>query len=144
MPRHTAAWVLALLLVWSAGCPSPTTRPAASPEKEERAVGVTFDALQRAVEKHDAEAVLDLLDGESRARLERVARETSKSARDLLKEDFLSEHPYDEYPEGKLTRVTVQGDTATAEVAEPDGDKYPLTFVREGGRWKVRAPKAPE
>jgi hypothetical protein len=144
MPRYTAAWVLALLVVWNAGCPSPTGGPTDRGDKDEKAVGETFAALQQAVEKHDADGALALLDQESRARLERAARDKSKSARDLFKEDLLPEHPYDEYPEAKLTQVTVQGDTATAEAKAPDGDKYRLTFVREGGRWKVRAPKAPE
>jgi hypothetical protein len=144
MPRHTAAWVLALLVVWNTGCPSPTGRTVEDRRLDEKAVGEAFAALQRAVEKHDADDVLALFDEESRARLEREAKDKSKSTRDLVKDDLLPEHPYDEYPEGKLTGVTVEGDTATAEVKEPDGDRYPLTFVREGGRWKVRAPKGRE
>jgi hypothetical protein len=144
MPRHTAAWVLALLVVSSAGCPSPTGRPTETRNEDEKAVRESFATLQQAVEKHEPDAVLALFDEESRARLERAAKDKSKSARDLVKDDLLPEHPYDEYPEGKVTRVTVQGDTATAEIKEPDGDEYRLTFVREAGRWKVRAPKGRE
>jgi hypothetical protein len=142
MPRYTAAWALALLVVWSAGCPSPTSGVNDSGDK--KAVGETFAALQQAVDRRAADQVLALFDEGSRARLERAAKAKSKSLGDYLKDDLLPEHPYDEYPEGKLTAVTVRGDTATAEVTEPDGDRYRLTFVREGGRWKVRAPEASE
>jgi hypothetical protein len=141
MHRPKVGWVLALLVVWSTGCPSPPTAATDRGEKDEKAVRETFATLQQAVEKLDAEQVLALLDADSRARMESAARAKSKNARDLLKDDLLHEHPYDEYPDGKLTRVTVQGETATAEVAEPDGDKYRLTFVREEGAWKVKAPK---
>jgi hypothetical protein len=144
MPRYKTAWVLALFVVWNAGCPSPTSAPGDGRDQDEKAVGETFVALRQAVEKHDADGVLALFDEESHARLERVAGDKSRNARDLVKNDLLPEHPYDEYSECTLTQVTVQGDTATADVTAPDGDRYRLTFVREGGRWKVRAPKAPE
>jgi hypothetical protein len=141
MHRFTTGWVLLLLVVCNVGCPSPTGSPTGRGDEDEKALGETFAALQRAVEKQDADQVLALFDQESRDKLERAAKADSKSARDFLKDDLLPRHPYDEYPDGKLTRVAVQGDTATAEVTEPDGDKYRLTFVREGGRWKVKAPK---
>src|SRR5690348_956854 len=100
MRRYTAGWVLALLAVANAGCPAPTSGPTARGNDDEKALRETFATLQHAVEKDDAEQVLALFDEESRAKLERAAKDKSKSVRDYLKDDLLAGHPYDEYPEG--------------------------------------------
>jgi hypothetical protein len=130
------------LLILVAGCFTTTTSPSPTPKdgKDENAVRGAFTALQEAIEKDNADRVLALLDDESRTRFEQGAKDKGKSVQNFVKDDILARKPYNEYPEGKVSRVTVQGDTATTEIAEPDGDRYKLTFVREGGQWKLQAP----
>ena len=47
---------------------------------------------------------------------------------------------YDELPDSKIEKVTVQGDQATIAYVELDGDKEKLILVREQGEWKVSIP----
>jgi hypothetical protein len=47
---------------------------------------------------------------------------------------------YDEIPDSKITGITVQGDSATLNYLEPDGDKEKLAYIREDGKWMVAMP----
>jgi hypothetical protein len=62
----------------------------------------------------------------------------------LKGQDFLATKrflgKYDEVPDGKIDKVTVQGDKATVNYTEPDGDKEKLALVRQAGQWKLTVP----
>jgi hypothetical protein len=135
---------------------------------DEAAVKETFAAVQAAIKAKDAAKTWDLLSADGRADADRAAKalqdayakatpeqkaqqekDLGLSAADLgaltgqgyLKtKRFLGISKVDELPEGKLTKVTVQGDQATIDYTEPDGDKEKLSLVREGGGWKVTLP----
>jgi hypothetical protein len=47
---------------------------------------------------------------------------------------------YDEIPDSKITGITVQGESATLNYLEPDGDKEKLIYTRQDGKWKVAMP----
>ncbi len=53
---------------------------------------------------------------------------------------------YDEVAAGKVTKVTVQADSAAVYHDEPDGDREKTLFLREDGRWKawLTMPKGPK
>ena len=40
----------------------------------------------------------------------------------------------------RIEKITVQGDRATVNYVEPDGDKEKLGLVKQDGRWKVSVP----
>jgi hypothetical protein len=44
---------------------------------------------------------------------------------------------YDELAASKITGVTVQGDSATLNYVEPDGDKEKLTYTKQKGAWRA-------
>jgi hypothetical protein len=164
--RHTATRIISLILLSSlvAGCAKPAASTAAKGEDE--SVRQTFTALQAALKGKDADQVWDLLDTESQADAERAAKAVQEAytkaspeakaeqekalglpgaelgalaGKGFLKtKRFLGK--YDEVSESKVEKVTVQGDTATVNYTEPDGDKEKLSLVRQGGRWKVSLP----
>jgi hypothetical protein len=155
MTRTALAIVLAGIL---AGCSGPATGG-----KDEEAVRAAFVALQGAIKEKDAEKIWAILDKDSQADAERVAKavreafakataeEKTKSEKELgLKGDELAAlkgvdflktkrflGKYDEIAGSKIDKVTAQGDTGTVNYTEPDNDKEKLTFSKQGGSWKV-------
>jgi hypothetical protein len=126
-------------------------------------VRAAFAALQAALKAGDAEKIWPLLDKDSQAAAERVAkgwkgRYNDARPRDRLKLEkmfgltakemagltgklyvkskrYLGVH--DEIAPSKVTKVAVAGDKATVFYTEPDGDKVKLELVKQGGQWKV-------
>ena len=135
--RLSALLALSLLLVVAAGCtPTPPTEG-----KEEKPVRDAFTAFQEALKSHDGDKLWSLLDADSQTGAERAGKALNLSGKDFVKSDqFCGQKPLNEVPEGKLTKVTVQGDKATVNYDEADGDHEKLKMVREGGQWKVSAP----
>jgi hypothetical protein len=134
--------------------------------KAEDQVRETFTALQKALEARDAEKLWGLLDAESQADAERAAGAvkaayekagaeekaqqekalglTGAELSALTGRGFLKtkrfQGKYDEVPGSKLDKITVQGDSATVNYVEADGDRERLTLVRQEGHWKVSLP----
>jgi hypothetical protein len=135
--RLSALPALSLLFLLGAGC--TTTPPVEG--KDEQPVREAFTAFQEALKGHDGDKLWSLIDAESQAGAERAGKALSQSAKDFLKSDqFCGQKPFNEVPEGKIEKVSVQGDKATVSYVEPDGDHEKLKMVREGGQWKVSAP----
>jgi hypothetical protein len=150
-------------LALAAGCSSNPTAPGPN---EEESVRQAFASLQAALKARDADRVWGLLDADSRAEAERAAQavrdayakvdaagrsEQEKALgvpgaelADLKGPGFLKTKrfhgKYDEVPESKVDKVAVQGDRATVNYTEPDGDKEKLTLVRQEGQWRVSLP----
>jgi hypothetical protein len=143
---------------------TPNTRSAQA--KVDDDVKDAFGKLQTAVKSKDAAKIWDLLDGATQADADRSAKLVKaafKKADDktkakhqealglkneeinsldgpgLLKtKPFLAK--YDEIPASKITGITVQGDSATVNYLEPDGDKEKLSYTKVAGKWKVALP----
>lgn len=156
-------WAFVCFLVLAGGCAKPTDHSSA---KEEGAVRQTVAAFQTALKERDADKLWQLLDTESRADAERAAKAiqaayAKATAEDKAEQekalglpgaelsglpgkDFLKTKrfhgKYDELPDSKIEKVTVQGDQATVAYVEPDGDKEKLTLVRQEGQWKLSVP----
>jgi hypothetical protein len=134
--------------------------------KGEDEVREAFAAFQAALKAKDAEKLWTLLDAESQADAERAAQAvkaayekagaddkaqqekalglsstelSSLSGRGFLKSKRFH-GKYDELPGSKIDKITIQGDSATVNYTETDGDKEKLTLVRQEGRWKVTVP----
>lgn len=154
---------MTLVLALTGGCSS---EPKAPQSKGEDEVRETFAAFQAALKARDADKLWTLLDGESQTDADRSANAvkaayeksspdekaqqekslglpgaelSSLSGRGFLKTNRFH-GKYDELPESKIDKVTVQGDSATVNYIEPDGDKEKLTLVRKEGQWKVTLP----
>ncbi len=147
------------------GCSSPTP-PVASAGKDEESVRQVFAALQAAIKASDADKIWELLDGDSKADADKAAatvRESFTKADAAAKAEleialavtaaelgiltgksFLKSKrfsgKYNEIPESKIDKVTVQGDAATVFYTEPDGDKEKLSLVRQDGKWTFSVP----
>jgi hypothetical protein len=145
------------------GCAKTASRPALG---EEDPVRQTFAALQAALKARDADKVYALLDRESKADAERAAKAVQAAyAKALDKEKSEQEKglglsgtelaaltgpgflkskrfhgKYEELPDSKIDKVTLQGDKAVVNYTEADGDKEKLSFVRQEGQWKVTLP----
>lgn len=151
------------LLMFLPGCAGPGV---SSHSGEEEKVRQAFAAFQQALKAGDANKLWSLLDAESQADADRVAQ-TIRDAfaragpagqadfekrlglpgadlASLNGEGYLKTRrflgKYDELAQGKVTQVTVQGEQATVNYVEPDGDKERLTLVRQGGQWKLSVP----
>jgi hypothetical protein len=145
------------------GCSGARQTPESKGEDQVRA---TFSALQAALKARDVDKLWMLLDAESQADAERAAQAikaayekagpdekaqqekalgltgaelSSLSGRGFLKTNRF-QGKYDEVPDSKLDKVTIQGDNATVAYTEADGDKEKVTLVRQEGRWKVTLP----
>jgi hypothetical protein len=160
-------WAGLLVVAFAAGCnnsPTGQTPPSGpTPAAEEAAVREQFAALQAAVKARDADRLWGLLSSKSQADAERAAT-AARSAYDqagaeekarqvaslglpgaavakLTGPAFLQtrrfQGKYGELVEGKISRVDVQGDSATVHWDDDEGDKEKTAFVREGGRWKA-------
>ena len=138
MHIRLAALLALPLLVVGSGC-TPTPPPAEG--KEEKPVREASAAFQDALKAHDGDKLWDLIDADSRAGAERAAKAKNLSAKDFLKSDhFCGQKALDEVQEGKIEKVSVQGEKATVTFVAPDGDHEKLKLVREGSQWKVSAP----
>ena len=154
---------LAVILA-ACGCSKPATPPAAGSEEE--AVQKAFAALQEAMKAKDGEKLFGLLDAESQADAERAAqsvkdayakatpadksekeKELGLSAAELAALDakgFLKSKRFlgkwHEIPDSKFEKATAQGEKATLNYVEQDGDHEKLSYVKQGGAWKVSIP----
>ncbi len=134
--------------------------------KDEDAVKELFTALQKAIKARDGGKIWELLDADSRADADREAERIQTaytkaaagaradlekalelSAAELTALDgktFLKSKvffgKYDEVPDCKIEKVTVQGNKGTLNYVEDDGDKEKLDLVREDGKWKLVVP----
>jgi hypothetical protein len=136
--RLAALLALSLLLLQGAGC---TPTPPAAEGKDEKPVREAFTAFQEALKAHDGDKLWNLIDAESQAGAERSGKALNLSGKDFLKSDqFCGQKPLNEVPDGKFKKVSIQGDKATVNYVEADGDEEKLKLVREGGQWKVSAP----
>lgn len=145
------------------GCAQPAAPALGS---DEAAVREAFAAFQGALKAKDAAKLWALLDSECQGDAERLAKalqaaygqaspaekaEQEKAlgvagdelgaltGRGFLKtQRFLGK--YDEVPDSKLDKVTVQGNQATVTFLEPDGDAEKLTLVRQDGKWLLSVP----
>jgi hypothetical protein len=152
-----------ILLSLTVGCSGDRQTPQS---KGEDPIRETFLALQVALKAQDAEKLWALLDNESQADAERAAQNIKAayekagpdekaqqekalgltgaelsllSGRGFLKtKRFYGK--FDELPDSKLEKVTVQGDSATVAYTEADGDKQKLALIRQDGQWKVTLP----
>jgi len=140
------------------------SQPAHSAQgKAEDEVKDAFGKLQGAIKAKDNGKIWGLLDTDSQADAERTAKvvkglykkandkekgehekDLGLSAAEINKLDgqlllktkaFLAK--YDEIPGSKITGVTIQGDSATLNYLEADGDKEKLTYTRQEGKWKA-------
>jgi hypothetical protein len=165
MNRFRVGLLLAAAAV--AGCSGgQSAAPSGSSSEEEAQVKQTFAAFQKALRVKDADKVWDLLDDDSRADAQRVAKaisdayakatadEKAKQEKELdlpgaelsilsgtgfLKtKRFLGK--YNEIPESKVEKVVLVGDKATINYTEDDGDKEKLAAVRQGGQWRLTVP----
>jgi hypothetical protein len=165
--RRLTTWGLrpALLLVLVMTCAAAAQTP------DETAVRDTFFALQKAIKAKAPDQIWELLDADSQADANRVAKtlkasyaradEKGKAEQEkklgltaaelsgLTGRLFLKSNRFlisyiEEIPGSKFDRVTVKGDRATVYYTEDDGDKETLKLVREKSKWKVslRPPKA--
>jgi hypothetical protein len=153
----------AVLLVCQVGCAGSSSSGGGKDEDEVRQ---TFVSLQEAIKEKDTDKLWSLLDADSAADAERQAEavrnacakadeagrkelekamglpgkelETVRGPGYLKTKRFLGK--YDEVPTAKFDKVVVQGEKATVNFTEADGDKEKLSFVREKGRWKVSLP----
>jgi hypothetical protein len=136
------------------------------PQQLEDEVRQAFAALQGAIKAKDASKIWDLLDGDTHTDAQKAAKKVKAayqkasdqekaeqeknlglSAAEMGKLDgpllikskrFLGK--YDEIPDSKITGVAVQGDRATLNYLEPDGDKEKVAYTRQSGKWKVALP----
>src|SRR5205823_652580 len=148
--RHTMTRIISLILLGSltAGCNKPPSASTAAAKGEEEPARQTFVALQAALKAKDADQLWAMLDTESQADAERAAKVVqeayTKATPDAKAEQekalglsgaelgaltgkgflktkrFLGK--YDEVIDSKIDKVTVQGDTATVNYIESDGD----------------------
>jgi hypothetical protein len=154
----SAGWGVALA-AFLAGCSATPT----APNKDEEQVRQAFVAFQEALKARDAEKLWALLDSDSQADAERAAKKVrdeyakaapekraeqekalglpGKELESLKGQGFLKTKrfhgKYDEIPGSKIDKIVVQGEKATVNYTEPDGDAEKLALVRQGGGWKV-------
>jgi hypothetical protein len=134
--------------------------------KVEDEVKDAFGKLQAAIKGKDAAKIWDLLDSTTQADADRSAKlvkNAYKKADDKLKakqvealglkaeeipnldgKGLLKTKPffakYHEIADSKITGISVQGDSATLNYLEPDGDKEKLNYSKQGGMWKAALP----
>ena len=154
---------LAVILA-AVGCSKPAAQSAAGSEEE--AVQKAFAAFQEAMKAKDGEKLFGLLDAESQADAERAAqsvkdayakatpaekgekeKELGLSAAEVAALDakgFLKSKRFlgrwHEIPDSKFEKATAQGEKATLNYVEQDGDHEKLSYVKQGGAWKVSIP----
>jgi hypothetical protein len=138
MHRRLSSSLLPLLLLFAMGC-TPATPTAES--KDEKPVRDAMTAFQAALLAHDGDKLWDLIDADSQAGAERAGKAVNLSGKEFVKSDhFCGQKELKEVGEGKVKKVSLQGDKATVIYDAEDGDEERLKMVREGGQWKVSAP----
>jgi hypothetical protein len=163
--KLVGCWWTAALVGLLAGCAG--SDKAAGGGKDEEQAREAFTAFQKALAAKDGDKLWSMLDEDAQADVERAAKaareayakadpderakqekalglsgkelESLKGPVYLRSKRFLGK--YDEVPESKVEQVTVQGDKATVNYTEPDGDKEKHPLLRQGGQWKVTLPK---
>jgi hypothetical protein len=144
----------------AAGCSTPKERSSAN---QEGAIREVVTAYQAALKARDGDKIWSLLDSDSQADADRAAKATrdiyAKASAEQKAEQqealglsdteltaltgagFLKSKrfhgKYHEVPDSTITGVTVQGDKATVNYTEQDGDKEQLKLFRQDGRWKL-------
>lgn len=132
----------------------------------ENAVKDAFVALQAALKAKDTAKIWGLLDSDTQADADKAAKKlksTYKKASAQEKAEHEKNHgltpdefskldgqlliksrrflgKYDEISDSKITGITAQGETATVNYVEMDGDKEKVNYTRQGGQWKVALP----
>ena len=158
MIPHRLRWTTLVLVV--ALLPSPV-RAAAEDD-----VRSAFAELQKALKAKDPDKIWTLLDtstqkaaeaeaesirstydkagAKDRTKLEKALGLTRDEIGKLTGKSYLKSTKFNaktyEIPDGKITKVTVDGDKATVFYDEPDGDKEKLSLVRQDGKWKLIVP----
>lgn len=155
-------WIACAVVACAGGCKSGENTSA----KDEAAVREAFTAFQQALKAKDADKLWELLDSDSHSDAERAAKTVqdayakadakTKAEQEknfglpgdelakLTGKGYLKTNrfhgKYDEVPESKIDKITVEGDKGTVNYLEPDGDKEKCTLVRQEGNWKVSVP----
>jgi len=154
------------LIVLFVGC-TPATPKASTPEAaDEKAVRDAVVAFQSALKARDAENLWSLLDSESKDDAERAAKAIRDACAKASPEEKAEQEKalglpgtelaaltgtgflktkrfhgkFHEVPDSTIDKVTPQGDTATVNYTEADGDHEHLTLVRQEGQWKLSLP----
>jgi len=124
--------IAAVVVATAAGCGgSDQSKPAPSVSGEQRGVLATVDALQAASRHDDARRICTQLFTKS---LAASIRKSSKRSCEAEVHETLTS------PDAQLSvarRITVKGSRATATVHEETGKVSTVTFVRDGGRWRI-------
>jgi hypothetical protein len=162
--RSEKASVGLAVLVLAGGLWSGAPRARAGAKEDE--VKKVFRAFQAALKANDSGKVYALLDSASSRAADRAARYVKSAytrAADerkkkivkslglpgaalakLTGKSFLKSKPfrtkYDEVPGSTIRTVVIQGNRATVNYTEEDGDKEKLRLNRQQGKWKVSAP----
>lgn len=125
-----------------------------------------FVALQAALKAKEAARIWALLDSDTQADADKAAKKLKSvykkasaqekaeydknlglTAEEFVKLDgqlllkskrFLGK--FDEISDSKITGVTVQGETATLNYVEADGDKEKVNYTKQNGKWKAALP----
>ncbi len=142
------------------GCAKSADGP---PPVDEAAVRAAVTSLQESIHAHDSAKVWDLLDAKAQSDADQAAAAvrakylaadeagkaeltkkyglTGAELEKLTGPDVIKTQPfwrkYDELPEGRIEKVSVQGKQATVTYVEPDGDREKLTLNLRDGRWKA-------
>ncbi len=150
---------LLCLLLCALGCSGPAARQSGGGD-DAVTVKATFLEIQKAHTGRDAEKLWSLIDSDSQTDAERAAKawrekyataeadkvqkDVGVSAADLAKltgKEFLKTAPFrdkhDELADSKMGDARVEGDQATVNYVEPDGDKEKLKLTRQAGQWKA-------
>jgi hypothetical protein len=140
--------------------------PAPARAADEEDIRTAFADLQKALKAKDADKIWALLDTSTqkaanveaesiradydksgtkdKAKLEKALGLTKDEIGKLSGKSYLKSTKFHaktyEIPDGKVTKVTVDGDKATVFYDEPDGDKEKLNLVRQDGKWKLIVP----
>jgi hypothetical protein len=143
-----------------AGCKKTTVQ---SSTEDEKSVRDTVVAFQAALKARDADKLWSLLDSDSQADAERAAKAVREAygkataeqkakqekafgladaeMSELTGKGFLKTKrfhgKYDEVPDSTIDKVSVEGNKATVDYTEADGDKEKLRLVRQEGKWKL-------
>jgi hypothetical protein len=162
--QSRSKWSLMVGLTLLAG--ALLARDTRSAHGQEDAVKEAFGKLQAGIKGKDAAKIWELLDTATQADAERAAKIVKaayKKANDKAKakheealglkaddlekldgQTLLKTKPflakYDEIPGSKVAGITVQGDSATLNYVEADGDKEKLNYSRQDNKWKVALP----
>jgi hypothetical protein len=162
-PNSRLIWRPILVVLSVAAMALPTL---SAQGKGEDDIKQAFGQLQGAIKAKAAAKIWALLDSDTQADAEKIAKKV-KGVYKKANEKDKAEHEtnlgltadefakldgplllktkrflgkYDEIPDSKITSIAVQGDSATVNYLESDGDKEKLTYTRQDGKWKVAMP----